>query len=152
LSKLAKPTFAATALIAIALLAGCSSADTAETEAPAAAASGATEGDPATGTYPLREDGLVAYSNIDESYPQVAEFVSQFRAAYPALAGSTDRPDKYVAKNGTAACAEIQRGTDEAGQISHAQANVVGDDVTTPATPEEAAGIIAIAVATICPA
>jgi hypothetical protein len=147
-----KTTAALTALLSLTALAGCSSASSPAAESEVSSSGSAVAGDPATGTLPVREDGRIAFSMVTPEFPQAADFVAQFRAALPAVAGSAERPDKYVLKNGTAACEEIQAGTDQASQISHAQAYVVGNDVVTPATEEEAATIITIAVATLCPA
>lgn len=106
---------------------------------------------------PIDQFGSIKYNYITPEMDRGVAFVSQFRAAYPELSG-TNRPDKYVLKNGNKICAEIefnQRTKEHTMTFEEMKSYVIprvtGRDVTHEATPEEADGIVRLALNTVCP-
>jgi hypothetical protein len=101
--------------------------------------------------------GSAHYSDLPETDPKAQAFISQFKAGYPELAGDANRPDRYVLKNGTGLCAELdfqkRHGTEMTleDMKKFVIPRVVAGSVPRKATDAEADGIAKLAVNTICP-
>jgi hypothetical protein len=106
---------------------------------------------------PTPQASYFRYNDLTPDTPQGQAFLVRFKKEVPQLVG-TDRPDKYVLKNGTALCAEISfdlrnenRRMSMSEEINYVSQWVVGGTVTRKATQAEAKLIIANALDTVCP-
>jgi len=101
--------------------------------------------------------GSAHYNDLPETDPKAQAFISQFKANYPELAGDANRPDRYVLKNGSNLCAEVdyqkRHGTEMTleDMKKFVIPRVVAGSVPRKATDAEADGIAKLAVNTICP-
>jgi len=101
--------------------------------------------------------GSTHYSDLSETDPRAQSFISKFKASYPELTGDANRPDRYVLKNGSNLCAEVdyqkRHGTEMRleDMKKFVIPRVVAGSVPRKATDAEAEGIAKLAVETICP-
>jgi len=113
--------------------------------------------DPSADTNTPNNAGSAHYNDLPETDPKAQAFISQFKTSYPELAGDANRPDRYVLKNGTGLCAELDYQKRQGAEMTledmkkFVTPRVVAGSVPRQATDAEADGIAKLAVNTICP-